>query len=282
MPEPFETHDVVNQVPPFADGNLYASDRVLRQAVTQNGGEAGESTLLALGAKAGSGEAAEWARLANEIAPILRTHDAQGRRRDVVEFHPAYHALMETSFAAGAHRTDAGPGAHVIRAAKLYLAAEMEPGHCCPVTMTHAAQSVLARAGSPAAPWLEKAQAGSYDKRFLPMERKTSVTLGMGMTEKQGGSDVRANTTRAEPLGQAGPGAAYRITGHKWFMSAPMSDAFLVLAQARGRPHLLSAAALSPDGSVNRISFQRLKAKARQPLECILRSRVPRCLCGGA
>ena len=264
MPDTFETHDVTNQPPLLMDVNLYASDTLLKDAVAREAGHAAQSATEALqrfGAIAGGAEAAEWARLANDNPPELRTHDAKGRRLDVVEFHPAYHALMATSFAAGVHRLDASPAANVARSAKLYLAAQMEAGHCCPITMTNAAQAVLAPMGAVAEPWLAKARAEPYDRAFAPMEKKQSITIGMGMTEKQGGSDVRANTTRALPLGARGSGAAYRITGHKWFMSAPMCDAFLVLAQAEGGITCFLMPRFRPDGSVNAIRFQRLKDK---------------------
>lgn len=261
MTEPFATHDVLNQSPQFAGVNLYSSDSALKSALTREGGAAREADLLKLGARAGSADATEWARLANEVTPILRTHDAKGHRLDMVEFHPAYHALMDTSFAAGIHRLDDEKGANVVRAAKLYMAAQMEPGHCCPITMTNAAQCVLQRAGTFGEPWLKKARAEPYDRRFLPMQQKASITLGMGMTEKQGGSDVRANTTEAIPEAAVGAGQTYRITGHKWFMSAPMSDAFLILAQAKGGLTCFLLPRFTPEGRVNAIRFQRLKSK---------------------
>jgi len=264
VPDSFETHDVTNQPPLLTDVNLYTRDTLLKDAVAREAGHTAQSATEALqrfGAIAGGAEAAEWARLANENPPKLRTHDAKGRRLDVVEFHPAYHALMATSFAAGIHRLEASPAANVARSAKLYLAAQMEAGHCCPITMTNAAQAVLAPLGGIANAWLAKARADAYDRAFAPMEKKQSVTIGMGMTEKQGGSDVRANTTRALPLGARGSGAAYRITGHKWFMSAPMSDAFLVLAQAEGGLTCFLMPRFRPDGSVNAIRLQRLKDK---------------------
>ena len=258
---PTATHDVLNQSQPFEDVNLYQSDQAFLSAVRREGGIGAEEGLARLGAIAGSKDAAEWARLANEHPPVLRTHDSKGHRLDVVEYHPAYHVLMETSFAEGAHRLDRGPGANVIRAAKVYLCAQMEAGHCCPVTMTNAAAPVLKRLEEAAGPWLQKAAADTYDRRFLPVEQKTSATFGMGMTEKQGGSDVRANTTRAVADGQSGSGRPYKITGHKWFMSAPMSDAFLILAQASGGLTCFFMPRFRPDGSVNALQFQRLKAK---------------------
>ncbi len=258
---PTATHDVFNQSQPFEDINLYLSDRAFAAAVRREGASAAEEQLVQLGAVVGSKEAAEWARLANEHPPVLRTHDGKGHRLDYVEYHPAYHVLMETSFAEGAHRLDAVPAANVTRAAKLYLCAQMEAGHCCPITMTNAALPVLKRQERVTAPWLEKAGVTEYDRRFLPIEQKTSATFGMGMTEKQGGSDVRANTTRATPEGQRGAGQSYTITGHKWFMSAPMSDAFLVLAQAAGGLTCFLMPRFRDGGTVNALHFQRLKPK---------------------
>lgn len=255
------THDVFNQSQPFEDVNLYLSDQAFVGAVRREGGIGAEEGLARLGAIAGSKDAAEWARLANANPPVLRTHDSKGHRLDIVEYHPAYHVLMETSFAESAHRLESGPGANVIRAAKVYLCAQMEAGHCCPITMTNAAAPVVKRLEEAAVPWLPKAAADTYDRRFLPVEHKTSVTFGMGMTEKQGGSDVRANTTRATPEGARGPGRPYTITGHKWFMSAPMSDAFLILAQATGGLTCFFMPRFRPDGSVNALHFQRLKSK---------------------
>lgn len=259
--DPFATHEVFNQSPPLEDVNLFAVDGALRRALAYNAPDADLASLSAFGLIAGSAEAAEWARRANEDVPVLEMHDAQGRRIDRVRFHPAYHALMRTSFAHGAHKLEAGPHAHVLRAAKLYLAAQMEAGHCCPVTMTHAAGLVLARESRLLAAWIAKAQATQYDPSFQPAGHKISVTIGMGMTEKQGGSDVRANTTRAIPLGSSGSGHTYEITGHKWFMSAPMCDAFLVLAQAKGGLTCFFMPRFRDDGSLNAIRFQRLKSK---------------------
>ncbi len=261
MSKPTATHDVFNQSQPFEDVNLYLSDKVLQDAVRREGASDAANRLERLGMIAGSKDAAEWARLANEYPPVLRTHDSKGYRLDIVEYHPAYHVLMETSFAEGVHRLESGPGANVTRAAKLYLCAQMEAGHCCPITMTNAASPVLKRLEDAAVPWLQKAAADTYDRRFLPVEKKTSATFGMGMTEKQGGSDVRANTTRATPEGQSGTGRPYSITGHKWFMSAPMSDAFLVLAQTQGGLTCFLMPRFRPDGTVNALHFQRLKFK---------------------
>ncbi len=260
MPEAHCTHEVVNQSQPFEDVNLFLTDRPLRAAVERQGTGLDTTSLREFGRIAGSCEAATWARLANDNPPVLRTHDNKGHRLDVTEFHPAYHSLMETSAKAGLTRLNAGPHGYVERSALLYLAIQMEAGHCCPITMTNAALPVLARQGDVGQPWIEKARNAAYDRRFLPMADKTSVTIGMGMTEKQGGTDVRANTTRAVAL-SGGPGKPYEITGHKWFMSAPMSDAFLVLAQAEGGLTCFMMPRFRPDGSVNGLRFQRLKPK---------------------
>ena len=253
-------HEVFNQSPPFADVNLFTSDIVLRDAVRREGAEWAEAGLTAFGARCGSAEALALGRLANEYPPVLKTYDDRGRRLDVVEFHPAYHQLMAMSFAQGLHAStweEPRPGAHVARCAGSFMAAQMEAGHCCPVTMTHASMAALRLAPEIAAAWTPKIVSRDYDPSFKPVAQKRSAAIGMGMTERQGGADVRANITRAEPLG----GGAYRVTGHKWFMSAPMCDAFLILAQAPGGLTCLFLPRFLPDGQVNAIHFQRLKNK---------------------
>ena len=198
-----------------------------------------------------------------ENPPTLKTFDAKGFRRDFIEFHPAYHELMAASIAAGLQastwRDDATPAAapaQVIRAARFYMAAQVETGHLCPITMTRAAVAALAVEPRLVAKLMPKIMSRRYDPRFLPWWEKTSITLGMGMTEKQGGTDVRANRTRAEPAGEG-----YAVNGDKWFMSAPMCDAFLVLAQAPGGLTCVLMPRFRPDGSVNGLHFQRLKDK---------------------
>jgi putative acyl-CoA dehydrogenase len=265
------THEVFNQPPPYEDVNLYASDAALLDAIEREGGAHAAKSLDAFGRVAGSAEAFERGRLANVELPKLATHDRQGRRRDVVTFHPAYHALMRTSCNQGLHssvwthlrkRGEARtPGAHVARAGAFYMAAQMEAGHCCPITMTSAAVPVLLQQPEIAAEWVPRILPADYDPSFAPPAQKAAVTLGMGMTEKQGGTDVRASTTIAEPIGGGGAGAEYRLTGHKWFLSAPMSDAFLVLAQAPGGLTCFLVPRFLPDGSVNALHFQRLKDK---------------------
>jgi putative acyl-CoA dehydrogenase len=271
MPEPFSTHEVFNQPPPLEDVNLYASDAALKEAIEREGAGAEREALSAFGRVAGSARMLEHGRLANEHAPRLETHDRFGNRRDTVTFHPSYHALMRVSCEEGLHSSVwahlASPGrapspdAHVARAGAFYMAAQMEAGHCCPITMTNAAVPVLLQEPELAEAWLPKILPRRYDASFLPADDKTAVTFGMGMTEKQGGTDVRAATTRAEPAVAGGPGGEYIITGHKWFMSAPMSDAFLVLAQAPGGLSCFLMPRFLPDGSVNALRFQRLKDK---------------------
>ena len=271
MPSAFDTHAVTNQSPPFTGRDLFSTDVALCEAVAREGGEDAAAELRAFGTRCGSAEASELARLANEQPPRLRTHDAQGRRLDVVEFHPAYHDLLAISMGEGLHARpyehllEAGraahPGANVVRAAGFYLAAQMEPGHCCPITMTHAAIPTLLLQPDLAALWLPKILSRRYDPAFKPAPGKTAVTLGMGLTEKQGGTDAGANTTRAEPAVTAAPGAEYIVTGHKWFLSAPMCDAFLVLAQAKAGPSCFLLPRFRPDGTVNGLRLQRLKDK---------------------
>ncbi|WP_315387149.1 acyl-CoA dehydrogenase family protein [uncultured Stenotrophomonas sp.] len=254
----FETHEVSNQPPPFGGRNLWADDVALADAVHREGGAAFIAELQAYGGLAGE----TLYRLgfdANRDRPRLRTHDAQGHRIDTVEFHPAYHQLMDLAKrhgVAGLSWQDGRPGAHVARAALSFLHHQAEAGTSCPLTMTHAAVAVL-RQDPLLADWAEKAAAPVYDPRDVPMADKAGITLGMGMTEKQGGSDVRSNTTRAE-LREDG---SYALVGHKWFFSAPMSDAFLVLAQApAGLTCLLMPRRLA-NGNRNAFRVMRLKDK---------------------
>ncbi len=246
---------VTNQSPPFGDVNLAALDAPLRGAVGGHG--RGAAALLAFGADWGSQDRLGLGRLANESPPRLHSHDPQGRRLDLVAFHPAYHALMAESSVAGLHASTWDGGRHLDRAARLFLVSQVEAGHVCPLTMTHAAPAALAAAPALLAEWLPRIRSRLYDGRFLPFWEKSAVTLGMGMTEKQGGTDVRANTTRATPVG----GEDYEITGHKWFFSAPMSDAFLVLAQAPGGLTCFLMPRFRPDGAVNGLRLMRLKDK---------------------
>jgi len=259
----FVTHDVFNQSPPFEDVDLFGMDRPLVDAVTMNQGNGAHAELSAFGHAWGSAQMAARGRLANENTPKLKTFDARGLRRDEVEFHPAYHELMSESAHAGihnstwdAHGAPAGGASEVVRAAKFYMAAQVETGHLCPITMTRASVAALAAQPDLLAKVMPVLGTRRYDHSFAPWPEKRGMTLGMGMTEKQGGTDVRSNATRA-----IRDGDAYRIVGHKWFMSAPMCDAFLVLAQADDGLTCFFMPRFRPDGSVNALQFQRLKDK---------------------
>ena len=257
------THEVLNQSPPFENVDLFALDQPLAETVAANGGASAQRELSEFGQHWGSAAMAARGRVANENTPKLRTFDARGVRRDEVEFHPAYHELMARSAHAGVHNSTwnaqgkpAGGAAEVVRAAKFYIAAQVETGHLCPITMTRASVAALAVQPELLAKVMPVIATRAYDPGFAPWWTKRGMTLGMGMTEKQGGTDVRANMTRA-----VRDGSAYRITGHKWFMSAPMCDAFLVLAQADEGLTCFFMPRFAPDGSVNAIQFQRLKDK---------------------
>ena len=262
-PSSSATHEVLNQSPPFEDVDLFGLDRPLAEAVAANGGAAAEQELSEFGQHWGAAAMAARGRLANENTPKLRTFDARGNRRDEIEFHPAYHELMARSAHAGVHNSTwsaegkpAGGASEVVRAAKFYMAAGVETGHLCPITMTRASVAALAAQPDLLARTMPVIGTRAYDPTFAPWPTKRGMTLGMGMTEKQGGTDVRSNMTRAERDGDA-----YRITGHKWFMSAPMCDAFLVLAQADEGLTCFFMPRFVPDGSVNALEFQRLKDK---------------------
>jgi putative acyl-CoA dehydrogenase len=255
------THEVTNQPPPLEDVNLFAEDRVLVEAIRREGAGWAEPHLEALGKRAGSAETLRWGDQANANPPVLRTHDRYGHRIDEVEFHPSWHRLMDLSISHGIHALpwrEPRPGAHVARGAMMIVASEVEAGHGCPVSMTFAAVPALRAEPEVAAEWEPRLTSLDYDPRLVPPGEKAGSLCGMAMTEKQGGSDVRANSTRAEPLGGDGE---YALTGHKWFCSAPMSDAFLVLAQApAGLTCFLLPRVLS-DGSRNVFRIQRLKDK---------------------
>jgi putative acyl-CoA dehydrogenase len=260
----FRTHEVTNMAPPLAGYNLFTSDRALSEAAAREGAAWASEELAAFGELLGQEETIELGFLANRNPPVLCTHDRTGRRRDEVEFHPSYHALMGLAVEHGLHASpwsSPRPGAHVARAAKMFLFGQIEAGVMCPTTMTYAVVPALRRQPDLAAEWEPRVFSRRYDRRFLPAAQKTGAIFGMGMTEKQGGSDLRSNTTRATPVGQGGPGAAYRIVGHKWFFSAPMSDAFLVTAQAPGGLSCFLVPRWTPDGAVNGIALQRLKDK---------------------
>jgi putative acyl-CoA dehydrogenase len=255
--------DVTNQSRAFENVNLFTGDAALRAAVSREGGE-GQGTaerLTALGAICGSADAIEHGRLANACPPVLRTHDAKGRRADRVDFHPSYHACMQLSIGEGLHAPQRASGASVARSAAFYMMAQMETGHCCPVTMTHAAVATLQLAPKLAEVWLPRMDSRTYDPRLLPADQKHGVTVGMGMTEPQGGTDLRANTTAARRV----ESNHYRLTGSKWFLSAPMSDAFLVLAQietpVKAGLGCFLVPRFRPDGQINALHFRRLKDK---------------------
>ncbi|MFJ6215382.1 isovaleryl-CoA dehydrogenase [Streptomyces sp. NPDC092296] len=253
------THEVTNQVPP-PYGHDVAADPALLAAVRQHGADWAEPELHELGTLAGSEQAAEWGRLANEHRPVLRTHDRYGHRIDEVEFHPYWHELMRTAVAHGLHAApwqQQRPGAHIARAAKFFVWSQVEAGHTCPISMTYASVPAL-RTTPELAGWLEPLLASTvYDFGLREPHGKRGLIAGMSMTEKQGGSDVRTNTTTAVPAADGG----YRLTGHKWFTSAPMSDVFLTLAQAPGGLSCFLLPRVLPDGSRNRIELQRLKDK---------------------
>tara|TARA_R110002049_G_scaffold10698_3_gene52073 strand:- start:155 stop:1852 length:1698 start_codon:yes stop_codon:yes gene_type:complete len=257
------THQVVNQPPPLENYNSYTADRALQEGVKREGGT-NNSALKSFGQWAGSTEAIALGFDANRYAPQLVTHNWQGHRVDLIEFHPAYHQLMQTAIEQGLHASpwrNPQPGAHVNRAANYFLQAQVEAGHGCPITMTFAALPALRHQPNLLESRGDKITAPHYDPRNVPYFEKQGVTIGMAMTEKQGGSDVRQNTTRAYPVGQAGPGEAYELVGHKWFVSAPMCDAFLVLAQAPGGLSCFLLPRWRPDGSKNPLHIQQLKRK---------------------
>ncbi len=256
------THEITNQPPPLTGTNAWRGDPLLVQ-LAEEFSETVRKELDAQGRFVMSHEAQELARLANNETPRLKTHDRQGRRLDVVEFHPAYHALMRRGIAGGLHSSvwenseqEAGHR-HQVRAARFYLTAELEAGHLCPITMTNASLAALMANPKLFREWAPRVTSRKYDQSQKPPVNKAGLTLGMGMTEKQGGTDVRANTTKAEKAG----GGFFRITGHKWFMSAPMSDAFLVLAQAGEGLSCFLVPRILSDGSGNGFRFQRLKDK---------------------
>ena len=265
---PFTTHAVFNQVPPLLDVNVFTSNVPLVEAVQREGAEWVLERASDLGAFVGGEPQQQWGRLANENKPVLRTHDRYGNRIDEVEFHPAWHQLMKMGVEHELHSlpwTSERPSAHTARAAMYMTAMQAEAGYCCPITMTYAVVPALRAQPELAAEWEPLVTATSYDPRSIPAAEKGSAISGMAMTEKQGGSDVRANTTRATPLGAGGAGGEYELIGHKWFCSAPMSDFFLVLAQATDcDPPALSCFLLPrilPDGSRNAFHIQRLKDK---------------------
>jgi putative acyl-CoA dehydrogenase len=256
--------EVLNQPPVMTGRNLFTENVPLVEAVRREGADHAVDRLAALGAESGEATDRELGRLANENPPILHTHDRFGHRIDEVEFHPAWHELLELSVNHGTHALpwrEPGPGAHVTRAAMMLCGSGLESGHGCPISMTYAAVPVLRRQPELAEEWEPRLTSLDYDRRFVPASEKHGALAGMAMTERQGGSDVRANTTLARPLNGGGPAAEYELTGHKWFCSAPMCDMFLVLAQADGGLSCFLLPRWTPDGERNRFHIQRLKDK---------------------
>ncbi len=254
------THTVSNQPPPLVNYNLFTQDTALLESVVREGAGWAQERLSEIGAFAGREEVIAWGYDANTHEPVLHTYDRYGRRLDEVSYHPAYHHLMQHAVAWGMHASswrDDRPGSQVARAAAFYLFAQVESGHGCPISMTHAAIPVLRRQAALVEDWLPGLLSLEYDPGLRPVREKKGLLCGMGMTEKQGGSDVRSNTTRAVPDGNG----AYALTGHKWFCSAPMSDVFLVLAQAPGGLSCFLLPRVLPDGTKNRFLLQRLKDK---------------------
>ena len=253
------THEVTNQVPPLV-GHDVAADAALLDGLHRNGAGWAEPELHELGQLAGSEQAQEWGRLANAHPPVLRTHDRFGNRIDEVEYHPYYHELMTVAVRSGLHAApwrDDHPAAHTARAARFYTWSQVESGHSCPISMTYAAVPALRHNPALAERYEPLLASTTYDPGLRVPDTKRGLTAGMSMTEKQGGSDVRANTTRAVPQ-QDG---SYLLTGHKWFTSAPMCDLFLVLAQAPGGLSCFLLPRVLPDGTRNRMHLQRLKDK---------------------
>jgi putative acyl-CoA dehydrogenase len=254
-----DTTAALNQPPPMPDHNAFAAHAALREALHREGGGWAEDRLLALGELAGNQQVRDLGRLANENPPILRTFDRYGHRIDEVEFHPAWHELLDYATAHGLHAlpwAEPRAGAHAARAA-MFMTWNVEAGHGCPISMTYSAVPALRKDPELAAEWEPKMEVYRYDKRFVSAAEKESVLFGMAMTEKQGGSDVRANTTRAASIGDG----QYEIFGHKWFCSAPMCDAFLILAQADAGLTCFVLPQWKPDGSRNAFRLQRLKDK---------------------
>ncbi|WP_030338652.1 acyl-CoA dehydrogenase family protein [Streptomyces sp. NRRL S-1022] len=256
------THTVTNQPPPLVGYDVFTADRALAEAVDRYTAadvlDEVRAELSALGRAAGSAQLHEWATQANEHPPRLRSHDRYGHRIDEVEFHPAWHRLLGKGVSAGLTGAWTRPAGHVRRAAGFLVWTQVEAGTCCPLSMTHAAVPALRADAALAAEWEPRLTSTVYDRELRPAGQKPGALFGMGMTEKQGGSDVRANTTVAHPLAEPG---TYVLTGHKWFCSAPMSDAFLVLAQAPGGLTCFLVPRVLPDGGRNVFLIQRLKDK---------------------
>ncbi len=258
------THEVFNQTPPLQDFNAFDCDAALKDGVVRSGAAWALAQLAEYGKRTGSAEVTQWGFDANACKPWFTSHDRNGHRIDLVEYHESYHRLMSMALTAGIHSAPwvtPRTGAHVARAALVYLQAQVDAGHGCPLTMTFAAVPTLDTAPSLAREWRPKMLANAYDPRNVPHTDKTALTIGMGMTEKQGGSDVRANATTAHSIGADGSADTYELVGHKWFTSAPMCDAFLMLAQAPGGLSCFLVPRWRPDARKNGIEVQRLKNK---------------------
>jgi putative acyl-CoA dehydrogenase len=260
-----DTHVVVNQPPPLVDYDMASADPVLRDALEREGAGWSLDQIDGFGRRVSSAEVYDWGFQANRNPPVLHTHDAYGNRADRVEFHPSWHSLLDLAVSNGLHslpwEREPGDGGYPARAALTFLASQVEAGHFCPISMSTSVVPTLRQQPEVAAEWEALQMSRVYDPTFQPASKKTGVLMGMGMTEKQGGSDVRSNTTRARPVNGGGPGAEHLLTGHKWFMSAPMSDAFVVLANAPRGLSCFLVPRFTPDGEVNRIQVQRLKDK---------------------
>jgi putative acyl-CoA dehydrogenase len=260
----FGNHEVANQPPPLVDHNLYETDTALVEAVRREGAEWAEARISEVGAVAGTERVQALGAEANENPPKLRTHDRYGNRVDTIDFHPSWHELMGIAVAHELHSSpweDPQPGAHVARGAAFMCMSQAEAGIGCPISMTYSVIPALRTQPELAAEWEPRFFSSTYDPDNAPSEQKAGALAGMGMTEKQGGTDVRANTTVARPVNGGGPGAEYELSGHKWFMSAPQCDAFLVLAQADDGISCFLFPRWTPDGARNRFRLQRLKDK---------------------
>jgi putative acyl-CoA dehydrogenase len=261
---PWRTHSVFNQVPPLEGVDVFSSNVPLLEAVEREGAGWVRERASALGVLVGGEPQQVWGRLANENKPVLRTHDRYGHRIDEVEFHPAWHQLMRLGVENELHSlpwVSSQPAPHAARAALYMTAMQAEAGFACPITMTFAVVPALRAQPEIAAEWEPLVTADTYDPRLIRASEKGSAISGMAMTEKQGGSDVRANTTIAHPLNGGGAGAEYELVGHKWFCSAPMSDFFLVLAQTEDGLSCFLLPRILPDGERNAFHIQRLKDK---------------------
>jgi putative acyl-CoA dehydrogenase len=257
-----DTHVVLNQPPPLVDYDMAGADPVLGEALAREGAGGWAEPVEGHGRLMGGAEAYNWGAQANRSTPVLHTHDPWGNRADTVEYHPSWHSLLGLAVGQGLHslpyETEPGEGSYPARTALTFLSSQVEAGHFCPVSMTTSAIPVIRRQAHLATEWAPLQLSRSYDPSFEPASKKSGVMVGMGMTEKQGGSDVRANTTRAIPIGGDGE---FLLTGHKWFMSAPMSDAFLVLANTDKGLSCFFLPRFTPDGEINEIRIQRLKDK---------------------